>query len=89
MNWRALVPYLLGIWGVAAVLQLVRLLRAQEGVPAALLLRDWAASATAVSLVLIADEARRVDLIPGWGFAVVLLAALAGLVVLLRPATDG
>ncbi len=88
MNWRSLVPYLLGIWGVAAVLQLVRLLRTQEGVPAALLVRDWAASATAVSLVLIADEARRTGLIGGWAFAVVLVTALAGLVVLLRPARD-
>jgi hypothetical protein len=88
MNWRSLVPYLLGIWGAAAVLQLLRLLRAQEGVPAALLLRDWLLSATAVSLVLVADEARRVGLIPGWGFAVVLVVALAGLVVLLRPTRD-
>jgi hypothetical protein len=88
MNWRSLVPYLLGIWGGAAVLQLIRLLRAQEGVPAALLVRDWAASATAVSLVLIADEARRVDLIPGWSFAVVLLAVRAGLSVLLTTARN-
>jgi hypothetical protein len=86
MDWRSLVPYLLGIWAVAALLQLIRLLRTQEGVPAAALLRDGAASATAVSLVLIADEAWRAGLIPGWAFAVVLLAALAGLVVLLRPA---
>jgi hypothetical protein len=89
MNWSALLPFFLLIWGAAALLQLIRVLRAAEGVSPALLLRDWVVTATAVSLVLIADEARRVGLVPLWGFVVVLLVTAAGLIALLRtPASE-
>jgi hypothetical protein len=84
MSWSGLAPYLLLIWGGAALLQLIRLLRASEGVRPALLLRDGVVTATAISLLLIADEARRVGLIPIWGFVVVLAVTGAGLVALLR-----
>lgn len=84
MNWAGLLPYLVLIWGAAALLQLIRVFRATEGVSPALLLRDWIVTATAISLVLVADEARRVGLVPLWGFVIVLAVTGGGLFVLLR-----
>lgn len=85
MDWPSLLPFFLLIWALAALLQLIRVVRAREGVPLGVVARDFVVSATAVSLVLIADEARRTGLVPAWAFAVVLLAVAAGLFVLLRP----
>ena len=85
MVWSEVAPYFLLIWGAAALLQLIRLLRASETVRPGLLLRDWIITATAISLVLLADEARRTGLVPVWGFVIVLAVTGAGLFFLLRP----